>query len=160
MGADVREANSRSVGGEPVCDLIVRSAPLRGIDVPIEHVSDMIDEFPILFIAAAAARGTTRITGAAELRVKESDRIAVMVMGLRKLGITIDETPDGALITGGKLSGGEVDSAGDHRCAMSFVVAGAVASEPVGILDCANVATSFPGFVDSANGCGLGVSNR
>jgi 3-phosphoshikimate 1-carboxyvinyltransferase len=160
MGADIREANARSVGGEPVCDLVVRSAPLRGIDVPTEHVPDMIDEFPILFVAAAAASGTTRIAGAGELRIKESDRIAVMAAGLRTLGITVEEMPDGAIITAGKLSGGEVDSAGDHRCAMSFVVAGAVASAAVGILDCANVATSFPGFLETANHCGLGVSDR
>ncbi|HEX3894657.1 MAG TPA: 3-phosphoshikimate 1-carboxyvinyltransferase [Rudaea sp.] len=160
MGADIRETSPHIVGGEQVCDLAVRSAPLRGIDVPMEHVPDMIDEFPILFIAAAAARGTTRITGAAELRIKESDRIAVMAAGLRTLGVAVEETPDGALITGGKLSDGEVDSAGDHRCAMSFVIAGAVASAAVAILDCAHVATSFPGFVETANRCGLGVSVR
>jgi 3-phosphoshikimate 1-carboxyvinyltransferase len=158
MGADIRESNPREVGGERVSDLIVRSAPLRGIDVPVVHVPDMIDEFPILFVAAALAKGVTRITGAAELRVKESDRIAVMANGLRALGAAINETPDGAIITGGALSGGEADSAGDHRCAMSFAVAGAVASGPVAILDCANVATSFPGFTDLANDAGLRLS--
>jgi 3-phosphoshikimate 1-carboxyvinyltransferase len=158
MGADVRESNARSVGGERVADLIVRSAGLRGIDVPVVHVPDMIDEFPILFVAAALAKGTTRVTGAAELRVKESDRIAVMANGLRAIGVSIDETPDGAIIRGGHVVGGEVDSAGDHRCAMSFAIAGAVASAYVAILDCANVATSFPGFVELANRSGLRLS--
>ncbi len=159
MGADIRETNSRSVGGEPVCDLVVRSAPLHGIDVPIEHVPDMIDEFPILFIAAAAARGTTRITGAAELRVKESDRIAVMAAGLRELGINIDETPDGAVIEGGRFAHGTVDSAGDHRCAMSFSVAGLISDGPVTVEDCANVATSFPNFSALANGIGFKLAD-
>jgi 3-phosphoshikimate 1-carboxyvinyltransferase len=160
MGADIRESNAREVGGERVSDLIVRSARLRGIDVPVVHVPDMIDEFPILFVAAAVAKGTTRIAGAAELRVKESDRIAVMANGLRALGASIEEIPDGALIQGGELSAGEADSAGDHRCAMSFAVAGAVASAPVAILDCANVATSFPGFIDLAAACGLKVDRE
>ncbi len=158
MGADIRESNAREVGGERVSDFVVRSAALKGIDVPVVLVPDMIDEFPVLFVAAALAQGTTRIVGAAELRVKESDRIAVMAKGLRTLGVSIEETPDGAIISGGKLSGGEVDSAGDHRCAMSFAVAGAVASSPVTILDCANVATSFPGFSELANRIGFGLS--
>jgi 3-phosphoshikimate 1-carboxyvinyltransferase len=118
----------------------------------------MIDEFPILFVAAALAKGTTRVTGAAELRVKESDRIAVMANGLRSLGAAIEETPDGAIIRGGHFVGGEVDSGGDHRCAMSFAIAGAVASAAVSIIDCANVATSFPGFVELANRSGLRLS--
>jgi 3-phosphoshikimate 1-carboxyvinyltransferase len=158
MGADIREEHSREFGGERVADLFVRHAPLRGIDVPEHLVPDMIDEFPALFIAAAGANGTTRICGAAELRVKESDRIAVMARGLRTLGVRIEETPDGAVIEGGALAGGEVDSAGDHRCAMSFAVAGLVARAPVRILDCANVATSFPGFVDLARRCGFKLS--
>ena len=157
MGADIRETNPRELGGESVADLVVRHAPLHGIDVPVALVPDMIDEFPSLFIAAAAAKGTTRVTGAAELRVKESDRIAVMANGLRELGIAIEETPDGAIIEGGVLRGGEVDSAGDHRCAMSFAVAGLIAREPVRILDCANVATSFPGFTELADGCGFAL---
>lgn len=155
MGADIRDTNTRRVGGEPIADLVVRHAPLHGIDVPLEFVPDMIDEFPILFIAAATAQGTTRVRGAAELRVKESDRIAVMARGLRELGMHVDETPDGAIIEGGQLGGGDVDSAGDHRCAMSFAVAGLLARERVCIRDCANVATSFPGFVELANGCGF-----
>ena len=155
MGADIRPTNARELGGEAVADLAVRHAPLRGIDLPLEIVPDMIDEFPALFVAAAAAGGTTRIRGAAELRVKESDRIAVMAKGLRALGIDIEETPDGALIHGGRIEAGEVDSAGDHRCAMSFAIAGLVALGPVRIGDCANVATSFPGFAGLARRCGF-----
>ncbi|TDR39164.1 3-phosphoshikimate 1-carboxyvinyltransferase [Tahibacter aquaticus] len=155
MGADIVLERERELGGEAVADLRVRHARLHGIAVPETLVPDMIDEFPILFVAAAAAQGTTRVTGAAELRVKESDRIAVMAQGLRKLGVAIEETPDGALIEGGRLGGGEVDSVGDHRCAMSFAVAGLLAATPVQILDCENVATSFPGFVALANGCGF-----
>jgi 3-phosphoshikimate 1-carboxyvinyltransferase len=155
MGADIRLVNARELGGEAVADFVVRHAPLRGIDVPVEIVADMIDEFPALFVAAAAATGTTRIRGAAELRVKESDRIAVMAKGLRTLGIDIEETPDGAVIHGGRIEAGEVDSAGDHRCAMSFAIAGLVARGAVRIRDCANVATSFPDFATLAGGCGF-----
>ena len=158
MGADIREENAREAGGEAIADLVVRYTPLHGIDVPVELVPDMIDEFPALFVAAAAAKGTTRVTGAAELRVKESDRIAVMAKGLRALGAHIEETPDGAIIEGGPLHAGEADSAGDHRCAMSFCVAGLVADGPVRVLDCANVATSFPGFVDLAKSCGFALA--
>ncbi len=157
MGADIREHAARDQGGERVADLEVRHAPLRGIDVPVELVPDMIDEFPALFVAAAVAAGTTRVSGAAELRVKESDRIAVMAEGLRSLGIAIDEAPDGASIHGGRLQGGEVDSRGDHRIAMSFAVAGLVARGAVRIADCANVATSFPGFDGLANACGFAL---
>lgn len=157
MGADIVLERERELGGEAVADLRVRHARLHGIAVPEALVPDMIDEFPILFVAAAAAQGTTRVTGAAELRVKESDRIAVMARGLRELGVAIEETPDGAVIEGGRFGGGEVDSVGDHRCAMSFAVAGLLAAGPVQILDCANVATSFPGFVDLANACGFAL---
>jgi len=155
MGADIRLSSARELGGEAVADLVVRHAPLHGIDVPVEIVADMIDEFPALFVAAAAANGTTRIRGAAELRVKESDRIAVMAKGLRALGVDVEETPDGAVIRGGRIEGGEVDSAGDHRCAMSFAIAGLVARGPVRIGDCANVATSFPDFAVLARSCGF-----
>lgn len=157
MGADIAEENARFAGGEPVADLVVRHALLRGIDVPKERVADMIDEFPVLFVAAACAGGTTTVRGAEELRVKESDRIAVMAAGLRALGIRVEETPDGAVIEGGTLRGGTVVSQGDHRCAMSFAVAGAVAAGGTRITDCANVATSFPDFVGLANGCGLAL---
>ncbi|HET7161431.1 MAG TPA: 3-phosphoshikimate 1-carboxyvinyltransferase [Rhodanobacteraceae bacterium] len=157
MGADIAEENRRDAGGEPVSDLVVRHASLRGIEVPVEHVADMIDEFPALFVAATRAEGTTTIRGAEELRVKESDRIAVMATGLRALGIRIEETADGAIIEGGSLHGGTVDAHGDHRCAMSFAMAGALAQGAITILDCANVATSFPGFMQLAQGCGLAL---
>ncbi|WP_159015837.1 3-phosphoshikimate 1-carboxyvinyltransferase [Cognatiluteimonas profundi] len=146
MGADIRVENTIVPGGEAVADLVVRHAPLRGIDVPAVHVADMIDEFPVLFVAAACATGQTRITGASELRVKESDRIATMSAGLRALGIRVDESDDGATIHGGRLRGGTVDSHGDHRVAMAFAVAGQCADDGVQIGDVANVATSFPGF--------------
>lgn len=159
MGADITLANRREAGGEAIADLVVRHAPLRGIDVPIERVADMIDEFPALFVAAASAEGRTVIRGAAELRVKESDRIAVMAAGLRVLGGRVQETPDGAVIEGGALGGGEVDSHGDHRCAMAFAVAAAIAGGPVTIRDCANVATSFPGFMSLATDCGMALGD-
>jgi len=157
MGADIAEQDRREQGGEIVGDLVVRHAPLRGVEVPLEHVPDMIDEFPILFVAAAGARGITTIRGAAELRVKESDRIATMAAGLAALGIAVRETDDGAVIQGGAFRGGRVDSAGDHRVAMSFAVAGLVARDVVGIADCANVATSFPEFLASAKSVGFAI---
>ncbi|HEX7813788.1 3-phosphoshikimate 1-carboxyvinyltransferase [Dyella sp.] len=157
MGADIRVENPRESGAEPVGDLVVRYAPLRGVALPEALVPDMIDEFPALFVAAAVAEGQTVIRGAAELRVKESDRLATMAAGLRTLGIRIDETPDGATIHGGSLGGGTVDSHGDHRIAMSFAIAGLLADASVTITDCSNVATSFPGFVELANGCGFGI---
>ena len=159
MGADIRQQNPRQVAGEQIADLEVRHAPLRGIDIPEAWVGDMIDEFPVLFVAAAAARGRTRVRGAAELRVKESDRLAVMAAGLRALGVAVEETPDGADITGkpGGFGAAEIDSHGDHRIAMAFAVAGALAREPLRITDCANVDTSFPGFAELAAGCGLGL---
>jgi 3-phosphoshikimate 1-carboxyvinyltransferase len=157
MGADIVESNASEEGGEPVADLRVRHAPLHGIEVPAECVPDMIDEFPALFVAAACAEGTTVVRGAAELRVKESDRIATMAEGLRVLGIRVDETPDGASIHGGTLRGGEVDSHGDHRIAMAFAAAAQRAQGEVRIGDVANVATSFPGFDALARSCGFGL---
>lgn len=158
MGADIREKNGQEQGGEPVADLVVRHAPLHGIEVPEELVPDMIDEFPILFVAAACAKGRTVVRGAAELRVKESDRIATMASGLRALGIEVHETPDGAVIEGGRLLAGSVDSHGDHRIAMSFAVAAQLANGDVRINDIANVATSFPGFVELARAAGMAVA--
>jgi 3-phosphoshikimate 1-carboxyvinyltransferase len=158
MGADIRIENRGESGGEAVGDLIVHHAPLHGIELPEALVPDMIDEFPALFIAAAVAKGRTIVRGAAELRVKESDRIATMAAGMRALGVGIEETPDGAIIDGGAVSAGTVDSHGDHRIAMSFAAAGLVAQGAITIRDCANVATSFPGFVELANGCGFALS--
>jgi len=157
MGANIVIESPRESGGEPVGDLVVRYAPLHGIELPESLVPDMIDEFPVLFIAAAVATGTTTIRGAAELRVKESDRIATMATGLRALGASIEETPDGAIIHGGKLGGGSVQSHLDHRIAMSFAVAGLVAEAPVRINDCSHVATSFPGFLELANSYGFAL---
>ena len=157
MGADISVEHPRESGGEPVGDLIVRHARLHGVELPEALVPDMIDEFPALFIAAAVASGTTVIRGAAELRVKESDRIATMANGLRSLGASIRETPDGAIIHGGRLGAGTVESHLDHRVAMSFAVAGLVAGGAVRINDCAHVATSFPGFLELANRCGFAL---
>lgn len=158
MGADIRIERQGESGGEAVGDVIVRHAPLHGIELPEALVPDMIDEFPALFVAAAVAKGRTVIRGAAELRVKESDRIATMAAGMRALGVRIEETPDGAIIDGGAIGSGTVDSHGDHRIAMSFAAAGLVAQGAVSIRDCANVATSFPGFLELANGCGFALS--
>ncbi|RNF83222.1 3-phosphoshikimate 1-carboxyvinyltransferase [Montanilutibacter psychrotolerans] len=158
MGADITEQNPGSHGGEPVADLLVRHAPLHGVDVPVTLVPDMIDEFPALFVAAACASGRTRVSGAAELRVKESDRIATMATGLRALGADIEERPDGAVIEGGRLHGGDVNSHGDHRIAMSFAIAAQLADGEVRIGDVANVATSFPGFDALATGMGMGLA--
>lgn len=157
MGADIAIENPREVGGEPVADLRVKSAPLRGIDIPPELVPLAIDEFPALFVAAACAQGRTVLTGAEELRVKESDRIQVMADGLTALGIDARPTPDGMVIEGGRLGQGTVDSHGDHRIAMSFAMAALRAAGPIDINDCANVNTSFPGFVPLARGTGLGI---
>lgn len=157
MGADIRVENARASGGEPVGDLVVRHAPLHGVELPASLVPDMIDEFPVLFVAAAVAEGRTVVRGAAELRVKESDRIASMAAGLRALGAHIEETPDGAIIDGGTLGGGSVQTHMDHRIAMSFTVAGLVATVPVHVRDCAHVATSFPGYLQLANTCGFAL---
>lgn len=158
MGADIEELDAREEGGEPVADLRVRYAPLHGVEIPEAIVPDMIDEFPVLFVAAAAASGVTVVRGAAELRVKESDRIAVMATGLRAMGVRVDETPDGASIHGASSFGpAQVQAHHDHRIAMSFVVAAQLASAPVRIGGCETVATSFPGFLELAAGCGIAV---
>lgn len=160
MGADITLVNPRVLGDEPVADLRVRHAPLRGIEVPEALVPDMIDEFPVLFAAAAVAQGTTVVRGAAELRVKESDRIAAMAAALRALGADIDETRDGAIIRGGRLTGGRIDSHGDHRIARASAVAALVADGAVEIADCANVATSFPDFVGLAAATGFSLTEH
>jgi len=157
MGADITEQAPGEQGGEPVADLRVRHARLRGIEVPERLVPDMIDEFPALFVAAALAEGRTVVRGAAELRVKESDRIAVTAAALQALGARVLETPDGAVIDGGPLHGGRVDSHGDHRVAMSLAIAAQLSSGEVRIGDCANVATSFPGFDALARSVGFGL---
>ena len=158
MGANISVSNEREVGGEPVADLTVISAPLKGIRIPEDQVPLAIDEFPVLFVAAACAEGETVLTGAEELRVKESDRIQVMADGLQALGIDARPTPDGMIIQGGQMGGGEIHSHGDHRIAMAFAMASLRASAPITIHDCANVNTSFPNFVTLADGVGLNIA--
>lgn len=158
MGGNLEVFNEREIGGEPVADIRVRSAQLKGINIPEDQVPLAIDEFPALFIAAACAEGTTVLTGAEELRVKESDRIQVMADGLAVLGISAEPTPDGIVIQGGQIGSGEVISHGDHRIAMSFAMAGLRANGPIVIRDCANVATSFPDFLGLAKRCGLAIA--
>lgn len=157
MGADIQAENAREIGGEPVADLRVRAAPLRGIHMDEADVPLAIDEFPALFIAAACAEGQTVLTGAEELRVKESDRIQVMADGLQALGVAATPTPDGMIIQGGPIGAGEVNSHGDHRIAMAFAMAGLRAEGAITIRDCANVATSFPNFLELAQSVGLDV---
>ena len=157
MGADIQLENQRDAGGEPVADLRVRSARLKGIEIPAHLVPLAIDEFPAIFIAAACAEGETILRGAEELRVKESDRIQVMADGLTALGIDNQVYEDGIRIVGGQLGTGEVYSHGDHRIAMSFAMAALRASGEIRIHDCANVATSFPGFDALARAAGLSL---
>lgn len=157
MGADIELHNEQEAGGEPVADLRVRYAPLNGIRIPGDQVPLAIDEFPVIFIAAANARGRTELSGAAELRVKESDRIQVMADGLATLGVMHEVREEGIMIEGGPYGGGVVNSQGDHRVAMAFAVAALNASEAIRVDDCANVATSFPGFVVMANRAGMRV---
>ncbi len=157
MGASITCENPREIGGEPIADITVRPAQLHGIDVPLALVPLAIDEFPALFVAAACAQGHTRVTGAEELRHKESDRIATMASGLRTLGAQVTTLPDGIEIEGGPLHGGVIESHGDHRIAMAFAMASLRASAPITIHGCAAIATSFPTFVSLARGAGLAI---
>lgn len=157
MGGDLRLTNHAQVGGEPIADIVARSSTLHGIDLSGEDLALAIDEIPIIAIAAACARGTTRITQATELRYKESDRIGTVVAGLHALGIQVTEQADGMGIEGGRLRGGRVVSHGDHRIAMAFAIAGAAAEAPVTVADCANVATSFPQFASLAKQAGVNL---
>jgi 3-phosphoshikimate 1-carboxyvinyltransferase len=159
MGANIEIMDEREIGGEPVADLRVRSAELKGIEIPEDQVPLAIDEFPALFIAATCATGRTVLTGAEELRVKESDRIQVMADGLAALGVKTEVTEDGIIIEGGQaIKSGSVHSHSDHRIAMSFAVASLRATGEIEIIDCANVATSFPGFVELAQQTGIKIS--
>lgn len=159
MGADISINNERTAGGEPVADIRVRAAPLKGVRIPEKLVPPAIDEFPAIFIAASCAAGETVLTGARELRVKESDRIQVMAGGLKILGVDAIPTQDGLTIQGGSgFAAGTVESRGDHRIAMSFAVASLRASGDITINDCANVDTSFPDFVGLANRSGLSIA--
>jgi len=160
MGADIEVVSQGAVGGEPVADLRVRHAPLKGIRIPEDQVPLAIDEFPALFIAAACAEGETVLTGAEELRVKESDRIQVMADGLAAVGIAAQPRPDGIRIRGGGIDGGAVHSHGDHRIAMAFAIAALRARAPIRVDDCANVRTSFPGFAALAADAGLAIEEE
>jgi 3-phosphoshikimate 1-carboxyvinyltransferase len=161
MGANITLSNQHDVGGEPVADIRIRSAKLKGIQIPEALVPLAIDEFPVIFIAAVCATGETILSGAEELRVKESDRIQVMADGLANCGIKTEVKPDGIVIQGTQAKGltqGTVDSHGDHRIAMAFAIAGLCAKGEILITDCANVNTSFPDFVSLASSVGLGIS--
>mgnify|MGYP003671360004 FL=1 len=164
MGADLTLENEREVGGEPVADIRIRYAPLKGTDIPVDQVPLAIDEFPALFIAAANADGVTRLRGAEELRVKESDRLQAMADGMAILGIKHTLLDDGIDIDGNgdaqkaSYGGGRIDSLGDHRIAMAFAISSLRASAEIEIDDCANVATSFPDFVELATRIGMRVS--
>jgi len=158
MGAAVERVNPREVGGEPVADLVVTASDLTGIDVPPEVAPSMIDEFPALFVAAALSHGRTVMRGLAELRVKESDRIATMAAGLTACGVRVEELPDGLIVHGSDgeaIAGGATVAARlDHRIAMSFAVLGLRARAAVTIDDARPIATSFPGFVALMEGLG------
>ncbi len=158
MGADIQLKNKKLCGDEPVADILVKYAPLEGIEIPLDWVSLAIDEFPALFIAASCANGRTVLKGAKELRVKESDRIAAMIEGLQTLGIECEDLPDGAVIHGGEIHGGRIASHHDHRVAMSFAMASLVAKDKIVIEDVEKVETSFPNFIDCAKQVGLQIS--
>jgi len=160
MGANITVLNESEMGGEPVADIRIQSSELKGIVIPEEQVPLAIDEFPVIFIAAACATGETVLTGAKELRVKESDRIQVMATGLEILGIDAKPTDDGIIIQGGLINGGTVNSNGDHRIAMAFSIAGLMATDDIIINDCENVATSFPDFIELSQNCGLQILSR
>lgn len=157
MGADITLLNQQEIGGEPVADIRIKSADLKGIEIPEQLVPLAIDEFPVIFIAAACAEGQTIVTGAEELRVKESDRIQVMADGLQAVGVSAHATDDGMIVQGGEIGSGTIDSHGDHRIAMAFAMAGLRASGDIQIEDCDNVNTSFPGFAELAASCGLSI---
>jgi 3-phosphoshikimate 1-carboxyvinyltransferase len=160
MGADITLLNQRNVSGEPVADVRVRASQLRGIEIPLDLVPNAIDEFPAIMIAAACATGKTILRGAAELRVKESDRIAAIAEGLKAIGISVETREDGMEVTGGKISGGTVNSHTDHRIAMAFSMAALCSDQPVKVLDCANVNTSFPGYIELVQTAGLQIKTE
>ena len=157
MGADIELLNPTEAAGEPVADIRVRSAPLQGVRIPEDLVPLAIDEFPVLFVAAACADGETVVTGAEELRVKESDRIQVMADGLQALGVDATATDDGMVIRGGAIGAGSVHSRDDHRIAMAFSIAALRADGAITVEDCENVNTSFPDFVGLAAQAGLAI---
>ncbi|HFC29882.1 MAG TPA: 3-phosphoshikimate 1-carboxyvinyltransferase [Oceanospirillales bacterium] len=158
MGANIELTNQNTNAGEQIADVVVTSSQLHGIEIPKEYIASAIDEFPILFIAASLAQGETKLTGAIELRKKESDRISVMAKGLQKLGVGCHELPDGIVINGtSSLQGAVVDSEDDHRCAMSFLIAAQFAESPITVKNCANIMTSFPNFLEICHNLGLSI---
>ena len=157
MGADVELKNERLESGEPVATIYAKTSKLIGIDIPEELVPVAIDELPIILVAAACAKGKTRLSGAAELRVKESDRIQSMLDGFISLGIKVKALEDGMIIEGGQYNGGVINSNDDHRIAMAFSIAGIIAKAPIIINSCKNVATSFPEFIDTAKHLGMNI---
>ncbi|MEM1382893.1 MAG: 3-phosphoshikimate 1-carboxyvinyltransferase [Pseudomonadota bacterium] len=157
MGADIARENRREEGGEPVADLLVRHSALKGVEVPPERAPSMIDEYPVLAALAAYAEGDTVMRGIGELRVKESDRIATMVSGLRANGVEVTEEEDGLIVHGhgaAPKGGGRVETHLDHRIAMSFLCLGLGTANPVTIDDAAPIATSFPSFLDMMSDLG------
>ena len=164
MGADIAFENQRTEGGEPVADIHVKgTGSLRGIDVPPQRVPSMIDEFPVLAVAAACAEGTTRMTGLKELRVKESDRLLMMAQGLKACGITLDMGEESLTVSsngGGCIGGACVETALDHRIAMSFLVLGSIAQEPISVDDGAPIKTSFPNFIELMNDLGTDIGGE
>ena len=157
MGANIELNHQRVVQGEPIADIHVKHSMLQAIDIPEQYISTAIDEFPVIFVAASVATGATRVNGLQELRYKESDRIAVMVKGLRQLGIKVEEKFEGVIIHGGQIQGGNVDSKGDHRTAMAFAIAGVSAKSTINIQNCAGVTTSFPEFVENSAKAGIRI---
>jgi len=158
MGADIRVQPLPANDSEPRADIEVRPSALHGVAVPASLMPVAMDELPALFAAAAVATGETVVTGAAELRVKESDRLAAMAEGLAAVGVATEQLSDGLRVRGGDVSGGSIDSRGDHRIAMAFAVLGARAQSPIAIRDVQNVATSFPGFAETARAAGLDIT--
>ena len=159
MGADLDITNERLEGGEPVGDIHARSSKLNGIEVPAERAASMIDEYPILSVAASCAQGETYMPGIAELRVKETDRIAVMAKGLKACGVSVFEQNDSLTVNGQKqiTGGAAIASQHDHRIAMSFLILGMVSKQAVSVIDTKTIATSFPGFASLMNAAGAHI---
>ena len=158
MGGDIKFTNQSTNAGEQIADVVVKSSQLHGIDIPHQYIASAIDEFPIVFIAAALATGETRLTNAMELRHKESDRITAMADGMKILGVNCHELDDGIVIQGGDLNGGHVDAQDDHRIAMSFLIAGQFAKGNITVDNCENIMTSFPNFLTICEDLGLWIS--
>ena len=158
MGGAIEHLNEREVGGEMVADLRVTSSQLKGVNVPANRAASMIDEYPILAVAASSAVGTTFMSGIAELRVKETDRIKVMADGLRQCGVKVKYDNDSMQVTGGEVSGGVTIAAQhDHRIGMSFLTLGAIATQPITVSGCSTIETSFPGFADRMSDLGAKI---